>query len=33
VNRGVTKGDTRATVKLDAGTTETLVELSARLTA
>ena len=33
VNRGVTKGDPRATVKLDAGTTETLVELSARLTA
>jgi NAD-dependent SIR2 family protein deacetylase len=33
VNRGITKGDGRATVKLDAGTTETLVELSARLTA
>ncbi len=33
VNRGVTKGDSRATVKLDAGTTETLVELAARLTA
>lgn len=33
LNRGVTKGDARATVKLDAGTTETLVELSARLTA
>jgi NAD-dependent SIR2 family protein deacetylase len=31
VNRGVTKGDTRATVKLDAGTTETLVELARRL--
>lgn len=32
VNRGVTKGDNRATVKLNAGTTETLVELAARLT-
>ncbi|MFF1633112.1 Sir2 family NAD-dependent protein deacetylase [Leifsonia sp. NPDC058248] len=31
VNRGVTKGDTRAAVKLDAGTTETLVELARRL--
>ena len=31
VNRGVTKGDSRATVKLDAGTTETLVELARRL--
>lgn len=31
VNRGVTKGDTRATIKLDAGTTETLVELARRL--
>ena len=27
VNRGVTKGDSRATVKIDAGTTESLVEL------
>lgn len=31
VNRGVTKGDNRATVKLNAGTTQTLVELAARL--
>lgn len=31
VNRGETKGDLRATIKLDAGTTETLVELSRRL--
>ena len=31
VNRGETKGDARATVKLNAGTTETLVELSRRL--
>jgi NAD-dependent SIR2 family protein deacetylase len=31
VNRGTTKGDARATVKLDAGTTETLVELARRL--
>jgi NAD-dependent SIR2 family protein deacetylase len=31
VNRGVTKGDTRATVKIDAGTTETLTALAARL--
>ncbi|MGN6427562.1 MAG: Sir2 family NAD-dependent protein deacetylase [Leifsonia sp.] len=31
LNRGETKGDTRATVKLNAGTTETLVELSRRL--
>jgi NAD-dependent SIR2 family protein deacetylase len=28
VNRGETKGDTRATLKLDAGTTETLVALA-----
>jgi len=33
VNRGVTKGDPRATVKLDAGTSETLAELALRLTA
>ena len=31
VNRGVTKGDSRATVKLDAGATETLAELSRHL--
>nr|WP_218875913.1 Sir2 family NAD-dependent protein deacetylase [Leifsonia naganoensis] len=31
VNRGETKGDLRAAIKLDAGTTETLVELSRRL--
>ncbi|WP_223690556.1 Sir2 family NAD-dependent protein deacetylase [Leifsonia poae] len=31
VNRGATKGDSRATVKLEAGTTETLVELARRL--
>ncbi|SDZ05664.1 Sir2 family NAD-dependent protein deacetylase [Herbiconiux ginsengi] len=31
VNRGVTKGDGRATVKIDAGTTETLRTLAARL--
>jgi len=32
INRGDTKGDGRATIKLNAGTTETLVELAARLT-
>jgi NAD-dependent SIR2 family protein deacetylase len=31
VNRGATKGDTRAALKLDAGTTETMVELARRL--
>jgi len=31
VNRGETKGDLRAAIKLDGGTTETLVELSRRL--
>ncbi|WP_374948075.1 Sir2 family NAD-dependent protein deacetylase [Agreia sp.] len=31
VNRGVTKGDSRATVKLDAGATETLAELRRHL--
>ncbi|MFF2051906.1 Sir2 family NAD-dependent protein deacetylase [Leifsonia sp. NPDC058194] len=31
VNRGETKGDLRATIKLEGGTTETLVELSRRL--
>ncbi|MES2169550.1 MAG: Sir2 family NAD-dependent protein deacetylase [Actinomycetota bacterium] len=33
VNRGVTKGDSRATVKIDAGTTGTLAGLAARLTS
>ncbi|RNE66475.1 NAD-dependent protein deacetylase [Cryobacterium tepidiphilum] len=31
VNRGLTKGDARALVKLDAGTSETLAALAARL--
>ncbi|QWT23255.1 NAD-dependent deacetylase [Subtercola sp. PAMC28395] len=31
INRGVTKGDSRATIKLDAGTTETLTALAERL--
>ncbi|MDO9396266.1 MAG: NAD-dependent protein deacetylase [Herbiconiux sp.] len=31
INRGVTKGDGRAAVKIDAGTTETLTALAARL--
>ncbi len=31
INRGVTKGDPRATVKIEAGTSETLVELLERL--
>jgi len=31
VNRGVTRGDPRATVKIDAGTSETLVALAAHL--
>lgn len=31
VNRGATKGDNRATVKIDEGTTETLVSLLERL--
>lgn len=31
VNRGATKGDSRATVKIEAGTSETLVELLERL--
>jgi NAD-dependent SIR2 family protein deacetylase len=31
VNRGATKGDSRATIKLDAGASETLVALAARL--
>jgi NAD-dependent SIR2 family protein deacetylase len=33
VNRGVTKGDLRATLKIDAGTSEVLVALRERLTA
>ncbi|PZE84413.1 NAD-dependent protein deacetylase [Curtobacterium sp. MCBD17_032] len=33
VNRGTTRSDRRAAVKLDAGTTETLVALAARLTS
>jgi NAD-dependent SIR2 family protein deacetylase len=33
VNRGATKGDPRATVKIDAGTSETLTELALRLSA
>jgi NAD-dependent SIR2 family protein deacetylase len=33
VNRGATKGDTRATVKLDAGTSPTLIALADRLIA
>ncbi|MCS5719414.1 NAD-dependent deacetylase [Herbiconiux sp. CPCC 205763] len=31
VNRGITKGDGRATVKIDAGTTETLRTIASRL--
>lgn len=31
VNRGVTKGDSRATVKIDGGTSETLTALAVRL--
>jgi NAD-dependent SIR2 family protein deacetylase len=31
INRGVTKGDPRATLKIDAGATETLVALRDRL--
>ncbi|MFD1713497.1 Sir2 family NAD-dependent protein deacetylase [Amnibacterium flavum] len=31
INRGATKGDTRATIKLDAGTTESLAGLVERL--
>ena len=33
VNRGATKGDSRATVKIDGGTSETLAELAGRLCA
>jgi NAD-dependent SIR2 family protein deacetylase len=33
VNRGITKGDSRATVKLDAGATETLTAMAAALVA
>jgi hypothetical protein len=32
VNRGITKGDSRATVKINAGISETLAELALRLT-
>lgn len=32
INRGVTKGDSRATLKLEAGTSETLAALAERLT-
>jgi NAD-dependent SIR2 family protein deacetylase len=32
INRGMTKGDTRAAIKIEAGTTETLVSLRERLT-
>ncbi|MCU1558815.1 MAG: NAD-dependent deacetylase [Microbacteriaceae bacterium] len=32
INRGATKGDSRATVKIDAGASETLTELAGRLT-
>jgi hypothetical protein len=31
INRGETKGDPRATLKIDAGTTEVLVALRERL--
>ncbi len=31
INRGLTKGDARATVKIDGGTSETLAELRGRL--
>lgn len=31
INRGVTKGDQRATVKIDAGTSETITALAVRL--
>jgi hypothetical protein len=31
INRGATKGDSRAAVKIDSGTSETLVSLLARL--
>lgn len=31
VNRGVTRGDARATVKIDGGTSETLTEFASRL--
>jgi hypothetical protein len=33
VNRGVTKGDSRAAVKIDAGATETLVAMAEALLA
>ena len=31
INRGTTKGDVRATLKIDSGTSETLAELLERL--
>lgn len=31
INRGVTKGDARATIKIDAGTSETLSSIAAKL--
>jgi NAD-dependent SIR2 family protein deacetylase len=31
INRGVTKGDTRAAIKIEAGTSETFVALQERL--
>jgi NAD-dependent SIR2 family protein deacetylase len=31
INRGATKGDPRATVKIDAGTSETIGALASRL--
>jgi hypothetical protein len=31
INRGETKGDTQAAVKIDAGTSETLLSLQERL--
>ena len=31
VNRGITKGDSRAAVKIDAGTSETLAAMAAAL--
>jgi hypothetical protein len=33
INRGATKGDSRATLKIDGGTTETLVALRDQLLA
>ncbi|KZX22417.1 hypothetical protein ACH61_00484 [Rathayibacter tanaceti] len=33
VNRGTTKGDSRATIKIDGGTSEVLRDLTERLPA